>query len=183
MPLSGKGPSESKGRRSVECGYAADAANVRAAESRSSGGRSMISCSARLIAAAAILPLAAVACADDFVEVRGVLEHYADTVRLELPDHLDAGFPAAVTVWTYGNPVCDRVGPTYHAVDGMLVVIEPYDLVRSPSAGRSCPDIVGAFEHTVHVELSQTGTATVRVIGRRMPGDAIITVERELGVR
>lgn len=138
---------------------------------------------AGFIAVIVTFVLSAAACADEFIEVRGVLEHYGDTVHLELPDHLDAGVPAAITVWTYGNPFCDRKGPIYLSVDGLLVVIEPYDLVPAPSSGKACPDVVGPFVHTVHVEVSQTGAATSRVIGRRQPDDTIMTVERPLSVQ
>ena len=126
-----------------------------------------------LIVAGCIDPFAG----PDFVTKRGLI---SDPVQLFHPDTLQVGTQGTVTVITHGNG-CVRAGPTRLAVDDTRAIVEPYDSVRV-GADVVCNDILREFTHTVGVVFAAPGTKTLRVIGRRLPDETEITIDREITV-
>jgi hypothetical protein len=128
--------------------------------------------------------LGCLACGDDYIEVRGVIVlDQTNGLSLEVPDQFEVGVPATVTVATYFGG-CARDGPTLVHVDGLLAVIEPYDEMLAPEAGRFCPSFLRSFPHSAQVEFRESGDATVRVIGiDHAGGDTLMTYDTTVVAR
>ncbi|HEX9692260.1 MAG TPA: hypothetical protein VGA22_09195 [Gemmatimonadales bacterium] len=122
----------------------------------------------------AALLVSVTACADDYIEVRSVIEWDLAGVQVTLPDHFDVGVPAPVSVMTL-RVICDKDGRTVVTEDGLLVVIEPYDLKNIKST--ACPDAGISGPRTANVIVGQAGEVTVRVIGLSGVQNSVITVE------
>ena len=118
------------------------------------------------------------------LEVRpGVLQFYDDLLQVQLPATASVGAPITVTVRTYGGG-CIRMGPTWTSVRGLVAVIEPLDSVVSrlpPNWG--CTAELGLLEHEATVQFAESGAATVRILGRREPGDSPLSVERTIVIQ
>lgn len=114
---------------------------------------------------------------------RGVLEFYDDAPRIEAPATASVGAPVAVTVRTYGGGCIGR-GPTSTAVQGLVAVIEPFDsvVIRLPP-NWACTLELRLLEHVATVQFAEPGTATIRILGRREPGDSPLSVERTIVIQ
>ena len=87
------------------------------------------------------------------------------------------------TVITFTGDSCLRKGFMEATVEGLLVVLEPFDLVDVNALG--CTRELFTFEHITGFNVSDAGTATVRLIGRYVlpdGSDSIVTIEEALRV-
>lgn len=102
---------------------------------------------------------------------------------LVAPDTVTAGTPFDVSVRTFGGGCVDP-GDTEVAVVGRVVELRPFDIFTTHlPQGFVCPANLAVYTHTVSVRIDQSGTATLRAIGRADPGDTAATVERVVFVR
>src|SRR6266545_4892010 len=103
-----------------------------------------------------------------------VLELDGRPVDIQTPATASVGVPITLTFFTVGGG-CTRTGPTSTSVQGLVAVIEPFDSVVTelpPNWG--CPMDLRGLEHTATVRFAAAGTASIRVVGRREPGDAAL---------
>lgn len=102
-----------------------------------------------------------------------------DSLRVVLPNTVQAGVEFVVEVTTYGS-ICDRKGETEVAKSGNRVVITPYDYVRLCG-----PDAQALFVHQATVEFSEPGLASVVIQGfsSSIPeDDEVVEIERDVMV-
>lgn len=99
------------------------------------------------------------------------------------PDTVSAGTKFDVSVITFASG-CYRQGDTEASVTGSTASITPYDFFPVEiKKGYACEQPLYRWSHTARVSFDRAGPAVIRVIGRRYPGDAPITVERTVVVR
>ena len=110
----------------------------------------------------------------------GVLVFYGDSAHVTAPESVALGEPATIVVKTAGGG-CIRTGDTEVQVTGLVAELTPYD--HFPSAGQICTADFRLNTHTVTVQFTQRGQATVRVRGRAQPSGQIVTVVRQITVR
>ncbi|SRR6266446_8029989 len=110
-----------------------------------------------------------------------ILQFYSDPVRTDLPDTVTVASAFTVSVRSYGGG-CTSQGETEAEVEGLLATIRPFDLVLT-DPNVVCIQILRVFEHVATIRFDQPGMATVRVVGRREPGDEPLSVDRTLVVR
>ena len=93
------------------------------------------------------------------------------------------GQAAVVTVYTFGDG-CARQANTQSTVSGSIAVIEPFDwvVVQTPS-NFACDQMLNTFPHSVSLVFSQSGPATIRVLGRKVPFDTADTLEYSVSVQ
>lgn len=108
------------------------------------------------------------------------IAHPGAAADVEVPATVRAGEPLTVQVVTFGNG-CNAVGGTDVVVRALEADVLPWDLDHS-SEKVDCPDLLRTFRHSATVRFEQPGTATVRVNGRRLPGDAPVVVVRSVAV-
>lgn len=141
---------------------------------------------------ALMLLLIPVACSDpadiarvgDDGRVIGTIEYYGDPVQVEIPTDATRGSEFTVTVVTYGGG-CVSEGETETDIDGLNVVVTPYDYDVSgqlPPNG-ACTDELNLFEHETTLRFDRAGTATVVIRGQRKPSQEIFSVKRTIEVR
>lgn len=108
----------------------------------------------------------------------GVIEFDRDRIHVEVPDTVVAGRDFTILVRTWGGG-CTREGPTDVSVEGLRVVVVPYDI---ESGAEACTAILRAFDHEATVRLGRAGTASITVRGYSRPEDRTITIERTVVV-
>lgn len=108
----------------------------------------------------------------------GVIDFHDQPVEVAVPDTVSAGVDFEVSAVTYGGG-CVSADDTEVEVDGLFAQVVPYDLHRRQEA---CPDVLRTFEHRALVRFDEPGTAEVRVVGRREPGNSLAVVVRQVVV-
>ena len=105
----------------------------------------------------------------------------AETAQVVVPARVNAGAEFQVRVTTYGGG-CHRQGKTGVSVSERtrMAEVTPFDELNV--AAEVCTDILKMFSHTVAVRFDQPGTAVVRVHGRRLQDNAVVTVTRTVEV-
>jgi hypothetical protein len=107
---------------------------------------------------------------------------YGQPVVIEVPSGALAGTPIPVAVTTYGGG-CMAEDTTVVLVVGMNADVVPYQRVYHPRADEACTEELRITRREVTVTFAAVGTAVVRVYGRAMPGDSLVTVDRVVQVR
>lgn len=107
-----------------------------------------------------------------------VLEHYGDAAQVTVPETAPAGVPATVQVVSYGGG-CIREGFTDVVTEGMTVDVRPFDF-HTTGEKVVCTAELALFRRDVQLRFDQPGTATIRIHGRRMPGEEPVTITRTL---
>jgi hypothetical protein len=110
-----------------------------------------------------------------------ILQFYSDPVHIDLPDSVARGSAFYISVRTYGGG-CASQGHTEVEINDLLAKVEPFDL-EPTDPNVVCPEVLRVFEHVVSIRFDEVGTATVRVFGRRQPGDETLSVDRTVVVR
>lgn len=105
-----------------------------------------------------------------------ILQFHSDPVRIDLPETVAVASAFTVSIQSYGGG-CTSQGDTDVQVEGLLATIRPFDLEPSDPEV-ICPAILRVFEHVATIQFDQPGTATVRVLGRREPGDEPLSIDR-----
>lgn len=108
----------------------------------------------------------------------GVIDFFDQPTFVVVPDTVRAGEDFEVSVVTYGNG-CVTSDTTEVQVSDQFAQVVPYDIHRGNT---TCPDVLRTFDHKARVRFDQAGAAAVRVVGKRMPENAIILVERPVVV-
>lgn len=105
----------------------------------------------------------------------GVIEHYSNPVRVEVPETVQRNQDFTVRVITYGGG-CKAMGSTDVKIEGRSARIAPYDWeVTRMAPGKACTDDLVRYAHTATLHFSDVGTAQVGIRGRRKPsGDLIL---------
>jgi hypothetical protein len=80
---------------------------------------------------------------------------------------------------TYGSG-CTQKGDTRVEIEGLTADISPYDRTAT---GRPCTMELRFFQHAAELRFDRAGIARVRVRGRSVPSNEIITVERTVHVQ
>jgi hypothetical protein len=101
-------------------------------------------------------------------------------VRVSVPETMKVHVPGTVTVWTQSG-MCDRRGETLVQTSSLLAVIQPFDTV--PTGESRCAEGGVETQREVEIIFTEAGTARIRFMGLRRPGDSLITVERTSVVR
>lgn len=102
----------------------------------------------------------------------GVIDFFEQPTVIAVPDTVRAGEDFQVSVRTYGRG-CVRQDTTEVAVEGRLAQVVPYDL---HSRDGTCSDVVRAFDHAAVVRFEEAGEAEVRVVGKRLPENAMMVL-------
>ena len=110
------------------------------------------------------------------------IDFYQDPVIVEVPGTMTAGVPAAVAVTTYGGG-CVAEDTVLVEVAGLRADVAPYQRVHNPGPNGACTQELRITRRVASVTFAAPGLATVRVIGREAPGDALVIVERAVQVR
>jgi hypothetical protein len=105
-----------------------------------------------------------------------------EAVRVTSPDTVTAGVPFPVTIVTYGGG-CILLGETAVAVSGLFAELRPFEWFVTPSANVACTDDIRRLEHTATVTFPTAGRATLRVLGRQLPDEGTVSVERAIVVK
>lgn len=100
--------------------------------------------------------------------------------EVSVPSTVRAGEDLQVQIRTYGGG-CNEKGGDEVRVDGLTALVLPWDFDRS-TPETPCQDMLRTFDHAATVRFGQPGTATVRVRGRRLPGDEPVEVVRTVTV-
>lgn len=113
----------------------------------------------------------------------GTISHYADPVRIEVPESVARGESFVVKVTTYGGG-CIAKGDTDVQTEGLDVRVTPYDweTVRMPP-NTVCTMELRLYQHTATLRFDQPGTARITIRGREKPSGQVLTVERKVTVR
>ena len=109
--------------------------------------------------------------------VPGVLDtggYYNDEPSVHLWSEGVVGQRLPAIVTTYGGG-CHRKGPTEVTVEGLLAVVEPYDSLCVSC--QVCTRELRSFERTIWLMFGNSGTATVRFVGKLVPGDTLGVIE------
>ena len=144
------------------------------------------SCGWTRLAAAALLAGALGAC-DRLPGMGGknrrpaVLEHHGDRSTLEAPAKAKVGVPFTAKFVVYGTG-CLEAAPAESVIHRGGVDIRPYQLERKPSESEACPMNLRMDDQNVSIAFPLAGKITLRVIGRREPGDGEVTLERTVEV-
>lgn len=109
------------------------------------------------------------------------IAHPGAAAEVDVPATVRAGEPLTVQVVTFGNG-CNTAGGTDVVVRGLEANVLPWDLDHS-SEKVDCPDLLRTFRHSATVRFEQPGAATVRVNGRRLPGDEAVVVTRTVTIQ
>lgn len=102
-------------------------------------------------------------------------------VEVTVPATARAGQAFTVRVVTRATG-CSSADDTEVLVVGFSADVTPYD-IRTTGPNLVCGDEVQVFTHTAPVLFDTPGEATVRVHGRREPGDDAITITRAVTVQ
>jgi hypothetical protein len=119
---------------------------------------------------------------DGLVRRPSRLAFVGDSARIAAPDSVAVGSSFVVVVESYGGG-CIRDGGTEVALDGLAADVRPFDYFPVPSSDRVCTADLRIIEHPAALRFTRSGRATVRVHGRREPGDVPVVVERTVVVR
>ena len=111
----------------------------------------------------------------------GILKLYSDSVRIKVPDTAVIGLPTPVQITTYGG-TCISNGHDEVSHEGLAVDISVFDNVIEPGPGEVCGLALKLLNHQVDLVLSEVGNASIRVHGRKVPGDMPLTVTMRLRV-
>lgn len=109
----------------------------------------------------------------------GVLEHFGDPVRIEIPPRVAAGAPFLLTVHTYGGG-CLEEGPTEEIRSDDRIVIRPLD--RFVSTDGVCTSDLRVYAHEVSLTLEDPGVVEILVQGVRKFFEDGRVVEEPLAV-
>ncbi|HEX7240253.1 MAG TPA: hypothetical protein VF263_08315 [Longimicrobiaceae bacterium] len=120
----------------------------------------------------------------------GILEFYGERAGVTVPDTARVGESVTIVVETFGGPVeagpgevvCIGPGSTEVARDGLVVEVKPVDVATRPAADFPCADMLVRLRHEATVTFTRSGTATVRVVGRRAPADEALVLTRRVVV-
>lgn len=106
------------------------------------------------------------------------------------PDTVDAGMPFTVTITTIGASGCWREDGALESVSGLTATLTPHDRVIEEIDGMpvSCTGALVSLPRDMSLTFRQTGSATLRVIGRRVtngdiPAAQTKTIEQQIVVR
>jgi hypothetical protein len=115
----------------------------------------------------ALATLALGACGEpDWVRVIGVLNVNPDrTITVTAPTRVSARTDFIVTVTTFGSSNCTEANGADVTTSGTVVRFVPYDRVPAPGSGVGCFRNLQGFGHTHGVQFTETGPATLRVVG------------------
>jgi hypothetical protein len=122
------------------------------------------------VVAALVLLAACDPFSDGWSVSRGVIvQGHTDPPRLQAPEQIHAGQPVTLVVTTLAGG-CAAPSHVNVRTSGMVVTIEPYD--REPRPGvfsepYSCPSIPCPCDHLAAVTFPSSGTATIRIKGKR----------------
>ena len=114
---------------------------------------------------------------DENGRVIGTIDHYGDGVRMELPTSVGAGDEILVRVLTYGGG-CTAKGDTDVVQRSLSVTITPYD--HEPAGSVVCSALLRVHWHEAVIAFENRGVANVTIIGKRRPGDELVTVSRSI---
>jgi hypothetical protein len=101
-------------------------------------------------------------------------------VEVDAPSTVRAGEPLTVRVATFGDG-CSAAGGDDVVVQGLEADVLPWELDHSGEK-IDCPDLLRTFHHSATVRFQHPGMATVRINGRRLPGDEPVVVMRSVTV-
>jgi hypothetical protein len=134
---------------------------------------------AALLAASACNPMAP---PTNVRAVAGILELSPyDPPRIEIPETARAGQAFTVRVTTYGAG-CTEPARMDVELDGLAADLQPLDYAPRDES-LPCTRQLRLHPHESVLLFAQPGTATVRIHGRRMPGDEAITLTRTVTVQ
>ena len=113
----------------------------------------------------------------------GAILFFHDPTVVEVPSSATAGMPFTVTVTTYGGG-CISEDTTVVKADGQRADVVPYQRIYNPGPnGGACPSELRITRRQASVVFDAPGSGVVRVIGRAMPGDTLMQVQRTVHVR
>jgi hypothetical protein len=113
-----------------------------------------------------------------------IISYHADTVAFTVPDTVDVGENFLVTVRSYGDGCVSQGDTQSFYTNSQFADVVPFDVFVVQAAGNHvCTDILQIFPHVTVLSFNVSGTATVRVRGRTIPGDSVILRERAVYVR
>jgi len=108
--------------------------------------------------------------------------NFGDPTLVEVPSSVTAGTPFTVKVTTYGGG-CISEDTTVVKVDGQRADVVPYQRIYQPGPNGACTMELRVTRRQASVVFDAPGSGVVRVIGRAMPGDTLIQVQRTVNVR
>lgn len=112
----------------------------------------------------------------------GVLVSYGDQLRTDIPAIASVGDSILISIKTYG--VCGtRKAETRVTQQATLVEIRPFDITVPVPANAMCVLLLHLIDHRATIRASAPGTLTVRIIGRQLPADNELTIERHITIR
>ena len=109
--------------------------------------------------------------------------YHGELPLVDAPSTAAAGQPFEVALTTYGGG-CIGEDTTVVDVSGHGADIVPYQRIYQPPQGNvGCTLQMRITRRRVQVLITETGPATVRVIGRASPGDSLVSTERSVSIR
>lgn len=105
-----------------------------------------------------------------------------DTLAVVTPAVARVGVPFTIDIRSWGGGCTERDSTTVR-VSGRTAEVRPLVREPAPSRDQACFTIIKQFTHTAAVTLTQAGTATVRVVGRRQDDGRAVTVTRTVTVQ
>ncbi len=106
----------------------------------------------------------------------------SNSVEVTLPATVTAGIPFDVVVTTYGGD-CVLQGDTQVTVNGLLAEVRPFDVFQPDASAALCSRNLILYAHTASVTFGTPGTGTIRIFGRRAPGNIDITIDKTVEVK
>lgn len=105
--------------------------------------------------------------------------------RIEVPSEIRAGEPFTATIVTVAASLCWEDAGTQTVMEGSVARVTARD--RLPDTLQLCAQALGELPREVTLTFDQAGTATIRLVGRRIRGgdvdlDEPMTLERTVEV-
>ncbi|GAC1682843.1 MAG: hypothetical protein NVS9B3_00560 [Gemmatimonadaceae bacterium] len=111
-----------------------------------------------------------------------VIQVNTDPLVVDIAQSATVGTPVGVDVTTYGGG-CMAEDATVVKTIGLHADVVPYQQIYTPLAGQACTMDLRVTRRHENIVFTTAGTATVRVVGRAVPGDSLIVVERSVTIR
>ena len=126
----------------------------------------------RLTSSLALMAIACttLACGDDVPAgaALGIIEHYGDAALIDAPVEAVVGEQVLIDLQTVGGG-CVGYHSTEVTVSAMAAHIRPID--TQPESDAVCTADMRLLDHSVGVVFNESGTAWVRIDGRRVNSD------------
>ena len=104
-----------------------------------------------------------------------------DSTTISAPASVPVHTPANIEFITFAGG-CIGKGETIATVEGLVAQVLAYQYIYHPKAGEACTADLRFDRNVASVRFDVSGTATIRIVGRKSPGGDQATLARAITV-